>query len=103
MRVGMVEHPAEYRWLSYRANAQGKEIKLVTPPPLYESLSAHAAALMAGKPWSVPGFVSRFCVPVLPLGLPLSLQKNPQSRVFLGETEDLARFLTVPRNCSGTK
>lgn len=34
----MVDHPAEYRWSSYRSNAQGETSALVTPHPLYKSL-----------------------------------------------------------------
>ena len=35
VRAGMVEHPADYRWSSYRANAQGEENALVTPHEIY--------------------------------------------------------------------
>jgi len=38
IRAGMVEHPAEYRWSSYRANAQGEFSALRCPHPLYEAL-----------------------------------------------------------------
>ncbi|NTV11967.1 MAG: transposase [Zoogloea sp.] len=38
VRAGMVEHPAEYRWSSYRANAQGEENALLTPHPLFLAL-----------------------------------------------------------------
>ncbi|MEN8176034.1 MAG: hypothetical protein ABFS23_09740 [Pseudomonadota bacterium] len=31
----MVDHPAEYRWSSYRSNAQGEPSKLLTSHPLY--------------------------------------------------------------------
>ena len=34
----MVEHPAEYLWSSYRANAQGKHSALLTHHPLYTAL-----------------------------------------------------------------
>lgn len=37
VRACMVEHPAEYRWSSYRANAQGEESSIV-PHPLYLAL-----------------------------------------------------------------
>lgn len=43
VRAGMVAHPAEYRWSSYRANAQGEVDALVTPHPLYDALSLDAA------------------------------------------------------------
>lgn len=39
VRAGMVEHPAEYRWSSYRANAQGEPSVLRCPHPLYQALS----------------------------------------------------------------
>jgi len=42
VRAGMVEHPAEYRWLSYRVNAQGEDGGLVTPHALYLALGADA-------------------------------------------------------------
>jgi putative transposase len=35
VRAGMVEHPADYRWSSYRANAQGEANALLTPHLLY--------------------------------------------------------------------
>ncbi|MGH8603268.1 MAG: transposase, partial [Gammaproteobacteria bacterium] len=38
VRAGMVEHPADYRWSSYRANAQAERSDLIKPHPLYEAL-----------------------------------------------------------------
>lgn len=38
VRANMTSTPGQYRWSSYRANAQGKEDKLITPHPLYTSL-----------------------------------------------------------------
>jgi putative transposase len=38
VRAAMVEHPADYRWSSYRANAQGEANPLVTPHNLYQAL-----------------------------------------------------------------
>ena len=38
VRACMVEHPADYRWSSYRANAQGEESPLIRPHDLYLSL-----------------------------------------------------------------
>jgi len=35
VRARMVGHPAEYRWTSYRVNAQGESSSLVTPHELY--------------------------------------------------------------------
>lgn len=39
VRAGMVEHPAEYRWSSYRPNAQGEASALRCAHPLYQALS----------------------------------------------------------------
>lgn len=39
VRAGMVTHPAEYPWSSYRCNALGKSDTLVTPHPEYLALS----------------------------------------------------------------
>lgn len=44
VRAGMVGHPAEYPWSSYRANAQGENGGLVTPHALYLALGADALA-----------------------------------------------------------
>ncbi len=38
VRADMVEHPGDYPWSSYRANAQGEENALLTPHPLYRKL-----------------------------------------------------------------
>ena len=38
--AGMVTHPADYPWSSYRANAQGEENKIVTTASMYESLGS---------------------------------------------------------------
>jgi putative transposase len=38
VRAGMVKHPGEYKWSSYRINGQGEPSKLVTPHPLYHGL-----------------------------------------------------------------
>lgn len=47
VRADMVAHPAEYRWSSYRANAQGENDALVKPHPLYEALGLDAVARQA--------------------------------------------------------
>ncbi|SCX86773.1 transposase [Nitrosospira sp. Nsp13] len=47
VRAGMVAHPAEYRWSSYRANALGEVDALVKPHSLYEMLGLDAAARQA--------------------------------------------------------
>jgi putative transposase len=40
VRAGMVEHPGEYRWSSYRANAQGEACGWLEPHACYQSLAA---------------------------------------------------------------
>ena len=47
VRAAMVAHPAEYRWSSYRANAQGEADALVKPHSLYEALGLDAASRQA--------------------------------------------------------
>ena len=44
VRALMVGHPSEYPWSSYRGNAMGKEIKLLTPHPQYKSLGSTSDA-----------------------------------------------------------
>jgi putative transposase len=39
VRAGMVRHPRDYPWSSYRANAEGKADALVEPHGLYRSLA----------------------------------------------------------------
>ena len=43
VRAAMVEHPAEYRWSSYRVNAQGEACDLLSPHPTYLALAATRA------------------------------------------------------------
>lgn len=43
VRAGMVGHPGDYRWSSYRANARGAADPLVEPHPLYHRLGVDAA------------------------------------------------------------
>ena len=47
VRAGMVPHPAEYRWSSYRVNAQGEANSLVRPHPLYDALGDDAGTRQA--------------------------------------------------------
>lgn len=47
VRAGMVEHPAEYRWSSYRANAQGEVDALLQPHDLYEALGLDSVSRQA--------------------------------------------------------
>jgi putative transposase len=47
VRAGMVVHPAEYRWSSYRANAQGEVNRLLAQHDLYHRLGASAEARCA--------------------------------------------------------
>jgi putative transposase len=39
VRAGMVNHPAEYRWSSYRSNAQGESSNLLSSHGVYDGLS----------------------------------------------------------------
>lgn len=47
VRAGMVGHPGEYRWSSYRANGQGEDDALVRPHILYEGLGRDVAGRQA--------------------------------------------------------
>ncbi|MEN6585775.1 MAG: transposase [Sulfuricella sp.] len=47
VRADMVAHPAEYRWSSYRANAQGEADALLKPHPLYAALGMDSAGRQA--------------------------------------------------------
>ena len=38
VRAGMVGHPREYRWSSYRVNAEGRRDRLITPHADYTRL-----------------------------------------------------------------
>lgn len=44
VRAGMVAHPGEYPWSSYRANALGEPDPLLTSDPVYDGLGADAGA-----------------------------------------------------------
>jgi putative transposase len=44
VRASMVDHPAEYPWSSYRANAQGEPCTLLSPHGLYMTLGADDAS-----------------------------------------------------------
>lgn len=41
VRAAMVRHPAEYRWSSYRANAQGENNSVITPHESYLTLDGN--------------------------------------------------------------
>jgi putative transposase len=43
VRAGMVNHPADYKWSSYRANAEGWKSSVLTAHPLYTSLGIDEA------------------------------------------------------------
>ena len=47
VRASMVTHPAEYRWSSYRANAQGEPDSLVQAHSVYAALGQDAQARQA--------------------------------------------------------
>jgi len=40
VRAEMVEHPADYKWSSYRTNAQGESNELIKPHFMYEELGS---------------------------------------------------------------
>ena len=42
VRANMVSHPADYRWSSYRTNAQGECSPILSPHPIYDALGADA-------------------------------------------------------------
>jgi len=44
LRAGLVSHPRNYRWSSYRVNAEGKVSDLITPPDQYLRLGRSADA-----------------------------------------------------------
>jgi putative transposase len=43
VRAGMVAHPGDYRWTSYRANAQGELSGFISPHAVYSDLGSGAA------------------------------------------------------------
>ncbi len=47
VRAGMVEHPSQYRWPSYAANAQGVDNAVIRPHELYLSLGKTSEARQA--------------------------------------------------------
>ncbi|WP_423820570.1 transposase [Salinisphaera sp. SPP-AMP-43] len=47
VRAGMVEHPAEYTWSSYRVNGQGEKSRLIKPHSLYDALGRTPAERQA--------------------------------------------------------
>lgn len=47
VRAGMVSHPSEYPWSSYRCTALGQSDGLVTPHPLYRGLGRSAEVRQA--------------------------------------------------------
>ncbi len=44
VRAGMVRFPGNYKWSSYRCNAEGRHDEVVTPHSVYERLGLDAAA-----------------------------------------------------------
>lgn len=47
VRAGMVEHPADYAWSSYRHHAYGEANALISPHPLYRALDTGEGLLSA--------------------------------------------------------
>ena len=48
VRAGIVSHPGEYRWTSYRAHAQGEATDLLSHHPLYMDLGQTNEKRQAG-------------------------------------------------------
>jgi putative transposase len=44
VRAAMVEHPADHRWSSYRANAQGEADPLITAHEIYQALGQDSSS-----------------------------------------------------------
>jgi putative transposase len=44
VRAGMVSHPRQYRWSSYRTNGEGKASEIITPHEQYDRLGRAAQA-----------------------------------------------------------
>jgi len=78
VRAEMVEHPAEYRWSSYRANAQGESNPLVVPHDLYLSL--------AGDPVSRQAAYRELFRHSLEPGLVDAIRKATNGNYVLGDT-----------------
>ncbi len=48
VRAGMVDHPGQYRWSSYRQNGQGERFEVIDPHELYLNLAEdHEERLLA--------------------------------------------------------
>ena len=52
VRAGMVEHPGDYRWSSYRHNAYGEKNALITQHPLYERIHLDGIGRPCHRPLS---------------------------------------------------
>ena len=48
VRAGMVQHPSEYRWSSYRSNAQGERSTLLVAHPLFALIGKRIEEQRAG-------------------------------------------------------
>ncbi len=49
-RAGIVEHPSEYKWSSFRANAEGFRESLVSIHPILKSLGTSAYKSLVNEP-----------------------------------------------------
>lgn len=47
VRAGMVAHPGDYHWSSYRTNGEGEQNALIRPHRLYEALGVEATSRQA--------------------------------------------------------
>ncbi len=88
VRAGMVEHPADYRWCSYRTNAQGEASVLIQPHGLYLSLGRDEAARLEAY--------RAFFQHELEPGLIDKIRQATNGNVVLGDTrfgDEIARAL----------
>jgi len=93
VRAAMVAHPGEYRWSSYRANAQGEAEKLISPHPGYVSLGGDPETrLVAYRE------LFRF---ELDLGLVDEIRKATNGNFALGDQRFAALVESAQRSASG--
>ena len=78
VRAGMVVHPGEYRWSSYRANAQGEADVFIQPHEVYERLGQDATNRQAA-------YREMFCYELEP-GLVDEIRRATNGNYALGST-----------------
>lgn len=87
VRANMVAHPADYRWSSYRANAQGEADTLVQPHPLYKALGSDATTRQAA-------YRELFCYALDP-GLVDKIRHASNGNFVLGSEQFAAQVSTM--------